>query len=263
MPPQATPLPNTLGDVVSRCQSLLAGNTSSVGLYQRPYLVPFIQQAYEDMASVIKLASGKNFEMNIQLLNVPIGQNSLYPYQSAQYKDPNTPNSPATLGPLFGLYDPLRLWAKTTGALPQYWTRCNGPIDNLPFVNPPGITPGSFSTTMFWTWLGNQLLVTPVASAIDIQVYGRFDPPPLQKDEDKLLLYPRMTAALAYSASALTAVERSNPQILQGYAVRGEAMVDNIVADIIKQTQRYPRRLAKMGGSNGNFWGWGCGSFSN
>src|SRR5271157_5158515 len=114
--PQATPDPNTLGDVVQRCQSLLAGVTGpAVGLYTRAYLVPFIQQAYSAIAKQIKNASGKSLEAVIEVLPIPTGTSSLYPYQT--YKAP--PNQQR--GPLVGLFDPLRLWVKTAGQLPQYY----------------------------------------------------------------------------------------------------------------------------------------------
>lgn len=254
--PQATANPNTLGDVVLRCQALLAGNTSSVGLYTRGYLLPFIQQAYEDIASSIKNASGKNLEAVIEALNVAQGTSSLYSLQT--YGD-LTANPPVQPGALAGLFDPLRMWVKTAGVLPGYYTLAAGPRDTLPHVNPPGITPGTYSVQVTFAWIGNKLFITPVAGPIDIQVYGRFNAPPLVKDTDQLVLYPSMTAVLAYCAAALTGVERSNVTILQGYAERGIAMVDNIVADIIRQCQKNPRRLAKMGGQGGCAWGWGSG----
>lgn len=255
--PGATPAVNTLGDVVQRCQSLLAGNTSSVGLYNRPYLVPFIQQAYDDMDLAIRNGSGKNLEAVIEVLNVPLGTSSLYAFQ--QYGDPTT-NPPIQNGPLAGLFDPIRMWVKTAGQLPQYYTPARGPRDTLPHINPPGITPGTYAVQVTFAWIGNVLFITPVNGPIDIQVYGRFNPPPLVKDSDKLVIYPKMTAALAYCASALTAVERSNPTILQGYAERGIAMTDNIVADVIRQVQKNPRRIAAMGGQGGSCWGYGSGT---
>ncbi len=105
-------------------------------------------------------------------------------------------------------------------------------------------------------WMGNKLSITPVAGPIDIQVYGRFNPPRLVGMDDELVLYGDMTDTLAYGACSLIGVERTNPAILQGYADRATAGVDNIVADIIRQCQKNPRRLAKMGGGGGTCWGW-------
>lgn len=250
----ANPLPNTLGDTVQRCQQIL-GDPNGYWC-SRAYIVPFINQAYEDMANVIKLASGKNLEAVLEVLAVPNGVSSLYPYQT--YGDPGA-NPPVPRGALVGLYDPLRLWVKSAGQLPQYYTEARGPRDTLPHVNPPGITPGTYGVQVTFAWIGNRLSITPVAGPIDIQVYGRFNPPRLQQDSDALVLDGNMTGTLAYCACALTGVERSNATVLAGYAERGAASVDNIVASIILQCQKNPRRLAKMGGRGGDNWGWGGG----
>lgn len=246
--PTINALPNTLGDTVNRCQSLMGDLTGR--WVTRAYAVPFIQQAYSDMAKVIKLATGKNFEAIIEVLNVPTGTSSLYPFQT--YGNP--PAQPR--GPLVGLYDPLRMWVKSAGQLPQYYTPAMGPRDTLPHVNPPGITPGTYGTRVTFAWIGNRLSITPVAGPIDIQVYGRFNPPRLVQDTDELLLDGDMTDTLAYAACALFGVERTNPAVLEGYGARGVASVDNIVASVILQCQKNPRRLAKMGGHGGNCWGW-------
>ena len=253
--PQGSPNPNTLGDTVARCQALL-GDTKGYWA-SRAYLVPLINQAYSAMAKAIKNASGKNFEAVIEVLNVPQGTSSLYSYQS--YGD-LTANPPVPRGPLAGLFDPLRMWVKTAGQLPQYYTQAWGPRDTLPHVNPPGITPGTYAVQVTFAWIGNKLAITPVAGPIDVQVYGRFNPPRLVGDDDVLVIYDDMTDTLAFAATALAGVERTNPAILQGYGTEAIAGVDNIVADIIRQCQRNPRRLAKMGGQGGSAYGWGSGS---
>lgn len=220
----------------------------------RGYLMPLIQQAYEDLESCIKNASGKNLEAVIEVLEIPPGTSSLFPYQ--QWVAVPTNNR----GPLFGLSDPLKLWAKTAGQQPQFYTLATGPRDTLPHVNPPGLTPGTYECQVTWAWIGNQLSITPVAGPVDVQVYGRFNAPPLVSDSDRLVLYPKMTAVLSYAACSLVGVERSNPAVLQGYMERATAMTDNIVADIIRQSQANPRRVAIMCDAGGYRWGWGTGS---
>lgn len=247
--PQATPLPNTLGETVQRCQALMGDPQGR--WVSRPYAVPFIQQAYADLAKQIKNASGKNFEAVIEVLNIQTGTSDL----SASQKYSAPPNNQR--GPLVGLFDPLRMWVKTAGQLPQFYTPARGPRDTLPHVNPPGITPGTYAVQVTFAWIGNRLSITPVAGPIDIQVYGRFNPPRLQADEDVLVLYDDMTDTLAYAACSLMGVERTNPQILAGYIERATASVDNIVADIIRQCQKTPRRLAQVGGRGGTIYGWG------
>jgi hypothetical protein len=243
--------PNTLGDAINRCQGIMGDPTGR--LVSPAYATPFIQQAYEDMTLQIKNASGKNFEALIEVLNIPTGTSSLYPFQT--YGDPGA-NPPVPRGTLVGLFDPIKMWVKTAGQLPQYYTLASGPRDTLPHVNPPGITPGTYAVQVTFCWMGNRLSMTPVAGPVDVQVYGRFNPPRLVDVNDELVLYNDMTAPLAYFACALMGVERTNPAILAGYIDRATASVDNIVADIMRQCQKNPRRLAKMGGQGGTCWGW-------
>lgn len=249
--PTIDALPNTLGDTVIRCQALM-GDPSGRWV-TRNYAVPFINQAYSDMAKQIKNASGKNLEAVVEVLDVPAGTSSLYPYQTygSPSSDPAVPR-----GPLVGLFDPIRMWVKTAGQLPQYYTMAAGPRETLPNVNLPGIATGNFGVKVTFVWMGRRLSITPVAGPTDIQVYGRFNVPRLQADEDELLLDGDMTDTLAYGAMSLMGTERSNPAVLQGYAERAIAGCDNIVADIIRQSQKVARRLAKMGGSGGTGWGW-------
>lgn len=249
--PTATAQPNTLGDVLNRCQGLMGDQTGR--WVTQAYALPFIQTAYEDIESQIKNASGKNLEAVLEVLNVPTGTSSLAAFQ--KYGDP-TANPATKNGPMVGLFDPIRLWVKSAGQMPANYTLAVGPRDTLPHVNPPGITPGTYATRVTFAWIGMNLSITPVAGPIDIQVYGRFNAPPLVNLTDRLVLYSKLTAALAYCTCALMGVERTNPAVLEGYASRGLAMLDNIVADIIRQSQREPRRLAKMGGQGGVSWGW-------
>lgn len=249
--PTINALPNTLGDTVNRCQALMGDPNGR--WVTRDYAVPFIQQAYSDMAKQIKNASGKNLEQILEVLNVPTGTSSLYPFQT--YGNPAAV-PPVPRGPLVGLFDPLRLWVKSAGQLPQYYCLAIGPRETLPHVNPPGITAGSYATRVTFAWIGNKLSITPVAGPIDIQVYGRFNVPRLQQDSDNLLLDPDMTDTLAYAAMGLMGVERTNPAVLAGYIERAQAGIDNIGADIIRQSQKVARRLAKMGGCGGTSWGW-------
>ena len=256
MPQTANPKPNTMGAVLRRVQGMMGDRTGrwvTLG-----YATEFINQAYDDIKSQVRLGTGKNLEAILDILNVPAGTSDLSIYQAPgdPYANPVVPS-----GPIFGLYDPLRMWVKTAGALPQYFTRAIGPRDTLPHVNPPGITPGNYAVQVTFAWIGNKLSITPVAGPIDIQVYGRFNPPPLQSADDEMVIYPDLTGPMAYVTAALMGVERTNPAVLTGYIERGGATVDNVVADLIVQQQKNARRLAKMGGTgavgNNGIWGWG------
>jgi hypothetical protein len=249
--PQATVVPNTLGDVKQRVRSLMGDPRGS--WITDAYVTPLIQQAYEDITQQLKNGSGKNLEAVIEALDIDAGTSDLSYLQS--YGDP-TADPIVEPGEWVGLADPIKLWVKMAGQLPAYYSEARGPRDTLPHGNPPGVTPGFFSPRVTWAWIGNKISITPVAGAIDAQLYGRFNPPPLQQDTDPLVIYPKATAPVAYATASLVGVERSNPQVLQGYIERAQATVDNIIADIIRQSQGNPRRLGTIGGSYGNGWGW-------
>lgn len=260
--PQATALPNTLGETWQRVRSLAQGNSSLYGLWQRPYLVPFINQAYEEMTSQIKTATSKTLEAVINVLNIPPGTQSLGPWQAYDFLDPSQQNPQPTDGPLAGLYDPIRLWVKPAGALPQYFVPVRGPKDFLPNVNPPGLPVGTYGVILEWAWIGNVLLITPASAPIDIQVYGRCNPPRLVDDTDKLVIAKNMTHALAAATLAWSGIERSNTTIFQGAENRAIAGVDNIVADLTRQTQGNQRRPARMGRGGEGWCGYGWGTSS-
>ena len=124
-----TALPNTLGEWSNGASRCWLAPPTQLRLYNRPYLVRFINELIEDIASNIKNGSGKNLEAVIEVLNVPTGTSSLYPFQS--YGDP-TANPVVKSGPLAGLFDPLRMWVKTAGQLRQYYTLARGPRETLP-----------------------------------------------------------------------------------------------------------------------------------
>jgi hypothetical protein len=240
----ADPLPNTLGDVKQKVRGLLGdpdGDWVTDG-----YITPIINVTYGLQVNALKNGTGKNLEAIIECLDIAIGTSSLYPLQAPSQ-------------PLFGLSDPLELWVKTAGQPPQWYTAARGPVDVLPNVQPPGITPGWNQTRVSFVWMGQQLSITPVNGPIDVKVYGRFNPPPLQKDEDVLVVYSKMSETTAVAAAAVAGVERSNPAVLAGYAEMAIAGLDDIIADIIRQTQRNPRRLGRMGGHSGyggGYWFW-------
>lgn len=239
--PNAAADPNTLGDVLSKMQGLLGdvdGEWVTVG-----YALPFINIVYALQIKQMRLGSRRNLSALIEVLNQEAGITSFLPAQKFGK-------------PLFGLTDPLELWTKTANAPQQYYTPARGPLDILPNIEPPGITPGSFSVRVSFAWMGNALTILPVNGPIDLKVYGRFNPPPLQKLEDVLVPYPAMSDVTALAAAALAGVERSNPAVLAGYELAATAGMDNIIADLIIQTQRNPRRVGKLASMGGGSWFW-------
>ena len=249
------PLPNTLGDVLSRCQGLLEdldGDWVSL-----EYATPFINQAYEQLKELFQTASNKKLQDVREVLDVPLGTQSLYYAQSPG--DPNA-NPAVPPGPLFGLRNPRRVWAKTAGVSPVYYAAARGPLDFLPMVQPPGVSSGGLSPGISWAYMGGQLRVTPVNGPTDQLVWGDFNPPRLTNLNDNLVIWDDATAIVAFVACSLIGVGRSNPAVLAGYAEAAAGMADNIVAQIILQVQGNQRRMGKLsGGQFGGLghWFWG------
>lgn len=231
---------NTLADVKAKVQSLL-GDPDGDWVTDE-YVTPLINQTYGDQYLRIRNACGQNLEGVVLVANVAAGTTSLYQYQRAGQ-------------PLCGLYTPDHVWTKPAGTPANYFRRGHGP-HQLPPASPPGATPVMLNAVVAWDWLGNKLLVTPSAAALDFEVRGRFTPPELTADEDELIVDPSMWVATSYGAAALAAVERANPQILEGYAMRADATCDNIAAELVRQTQDNPARTGRMDRNASGYYGY-------
>lgn len=232
---------NTLGDVRLEVRSLLGdpdGDWVTDG-----YVTPIINTTYRLQTLAIKNATGKNLENIVIVQNVEAGTTSLYPQQAKGQ-------------PLEGLYNPLFVSVKVAGAPPNYfWPAkyCGG----LPRVAPPGPVPSLNGIDVWWTFIGNKLLITPVNGAIDIEVHGRYNPPALAKPEDILVVSPDMESVTATGSAAVAGVERTNPQMLEGYAQMALAGLDNIIADLTRQKQGALVRPARMDRNSAGWYGWG------
>lgn len=221
---------NTLANVKAKVRSLL-GDPDAEWVTDE-YVTPLINQTYADQYLRIRNACGQNLEAIVPVLNVNAGTTSLYSYQTAGK-------------PLNGLYTPDQVWTKPAGTPANYFRRGRGP-HQLPHVAPPGATPMLVHAEVDWDWLGNKLLVTPSAIALDFEVWGRFTPPDLTADADELIVDPSMWVATSYGAAAAAGVERANPQILEGWAMRADATCDNIAAELVRQKQGNPARTGRM-----------------
>lgn len=243
-----------LGQVRARVQALLGDPRGQ--WVTRAYIVPLIDQAYAEVTLNVKNASGKELEAVITIPNVPAGTTSLYPWQSgiAVPGQPANQNQPAPL--LAGLFDPIEVWVKPAGQ--PVWTYSQvRQRDDLPHVNPLNNMSNALGPAMFYTWLGNKLLITPVNQPIDIEVTGKFNPQPLVDDADLLTSHEDIWIPVSLVAAATAGVERSNPQILAGYSQRGIAAQDNVIAEIMRQGQGSPKRFQRVSRESGlNQWFW-------
>ena len=236
---------NTLFDVKKTVRSIVGDDEGS--WTNDGYLVPKINYAYRAQTLYIKRGTGSNLEKLVEIPNATDGNGnptnqgltSLAPQQQ-----------PGKL--LDGLDEPLYLWWKPAGQ-PDNFYREAIEKKTLPFALPQL---SSFQTRMYFTWRANQLFVTPVNCAIDILVDGRFNPPPLTKDQDPLVVDPEMEVCVTPATMALIGIESGNPSYTN-MGTEAEAAADDFVAKIVRGKQGYTARA----GSNsrrarGLGWHW-------
>lgn len=228
----------TLGDVIADVRALL-GDTYGEWV-SRDYILPFINSTYRLMYLQMKNATGRNLEGYAEILNVPVGTSQLA-------------TAPGGTQALAGLYDPIHVWWKLAGQPPFEYVPANRRM-NLAMLTGPQVFNAWGSYGMYWTWMGNKLLTTPMSVPVDVLVDGRFNPPDLVLDTDALVISPDARTPLALGAAALAGVERTNPAILAGYGQAATAAVDNIVASLIRQKQEFPQRFARQ--APRFHWGW-------
>jgi hypothetical protein len=262
----------TVGDAIQKIQALLGDPRGQ--WVKQGYVMPILDITYASILLNIKNASAKNLYGIVTLLNVPAGTTSLYPWQNATGKAGDSPvgeNAPAVglaggIGAgapnpqplLAGLFDPIQIFVKPAGAAVSRYARLNGPRDTLPHTDPSFIGSGAIGPRMCFSFVGNQLRITPVNAALDIEVTGRFNAPPLASPDQLLTGAEDIWIPTVFKTAALCGVERSNPQILAGYAAESTASQDNLIAQLMRTEQGNPARFQKMsreGGMAAWFWG--------
>jgi hypothetical protein len=236
---------NTLFDVKQTVRSLVGDEAAS--WTGDSYLVPKINFAYRTAVRKIAVASGQNLEQVVQLPNALDANNN--PTNQglgslAAFQQPG--------GPLEGLYEPLYVWWKPAGTPDGFYRECTEK-QTLPFVQPQIL---SLGVPVYFTLRQNQLFITPVNAAIDLLVDGRFNVPPLVKDQDVLVAHPFMETAVTPITLGLVGIESGNPQ----YQETGDQLADDAIEEIkallILQKQGYTARAGKLvkRGMRGWFW---------
>lgn len=246
-----------LGDAISMIQALLGDPKGQ--WVKRGYVLPLINITYGAVNLNLKNASSKNLQAVIPILDVPAGTTSLYPWQNGSApagQDPGIANKnfPALLA---GLTDVIEIFVKPAGAPIQTYRKIHT-RSTLPHVNPTLVSSNSWGQPMYYTLIGNKLQITPSPQPMDIEVTGKFNPQPLVADDDLLTTHEDVWIPTCYETAATAGVERSNPAILEGYALKGSAAEDNIIAELIRQKQAEPVRFQKMSRESGSaMWFWG------
>ena len=239
---------NTLFDVKQSVLSLMGEENS--GTANDSYLVPKINFAYKTQTLYIKRATGTALEQIVEIPNAldANGNNSNQGLNSlAQFQQKGQP--------LCGLYEPLFMWWKPAGAPERAYVECYEK-KTLPFSTPLIYSP---TQQMYFTWRTNTIFVTPISAPIDLLIDGRFNPPPLVKNEDYLVIDTDAEVPVTTGTIALIgAFDRGNAALEQSALTLCEAAADDIVAKIIRQKQGYTARA----GSNAwrkqhRGWSWG------
>ena len=236
---------NTLFDVKATVRSLVGDD---VGEWTNDgYLVPKINLAYRTQYLYIKRGCGSSLEKIVEIPNAPDVNNN----------DANTgltslaaQQQPGKL--LSGLYEPLYMWWKPAGTPDSYYNEVFEK-KTLPFSLPVSCNP---SAAMYFTWRGNQLFITPINAPIDILVDGRFNPPPLVKDQDVLVADIDMETTVSPATLAIVGVECGNPNYQSTGQAMAESAADDIVAKIIRGKQGYTARAGSNSRRNRRGWFW-------
>jgi hypothetical protein len=198
------------------------------------FLLPFINQAYEAEISTLKGTCSPFETKVITLPNLPIGTTDL----TAQQR--------TAAGPLLGLTNPLRLKWKPAGA-PENQYQTIARVEDLPDLLP--IQPNGLGCSQAsFEWRSNVVFITPFGIAIDLQVKGEFNPPPLLKDDDWILVHPDMGHVLAFGAAALAAVERGNPEWVQSYGALETSALNRVADQLVREQQSTTFRAGRLNG---------------
>ena len=247
----------TIGDALGKVRSLLGDPRG--GWVKDSYVLPIMDLSCADIILDMKAACSMNLAAVVPILNVPPGTASLYPWQGANLKPGDDPNKLNPVPVLAGLSDPVQVFVKPAGSQPENYKMIRQRT-TLPHVNPQWNSGNSVGAQLTWSWVGNQLTITPTNLALDIEVTGRFSVAPLVNSN---LLVPGgedLWIPLVFDTAAIAGIERSNPQILAGYAARALASKDNLRADLTRQGQGEPARFQKVSRDSGNgyvSWFWG------
>ena len=236
---------NTLLDVKLTVRSIVGDDA---GEWTRDnYLVPKINYDYKTQTLAIKAASGSELERIVEIPDAadPNGNSTSRGRTScAPLQQPGQP--------LAGLYEPLLVWWKPKG-MPDYYYRLFMERKTPQFYTLDAPSPVGLA---YWSWIGGELILTPIGFPYDLLVDGRFNPPALVRNEDVLVSHPDMESCVTPATVAVIGIEAGNPGWLQA----GQAQTANAVADIVAQIIRSKQGRTARAGTNakrqmrGWFW---------
>lgn len=222
---------NTYLSVKQKVRSLL-GDQYADWLTDQELQEP-TNQVYEQQISYLAGTCSPFDSKVVTVPNVPVGATTLQPYQQTGQL-------------LAGLYKPRRVEWKQPGTPNNYFIELME-CDILPDVI-AGNVPYGISGA--WEWRSYVIYLTPASQAMDVRVRGDFQPPPLVKDTDILIVHPLMAHSTAYGVASLLAAQRGNSAWETSYGAQATSTLDEIAAQLVRQQQKLTFRVGSPNGRN-------------
>lgn len=216
---------DTLGDVKKQIRSLL--DDSDATYTDDSFLLPLIQRKYRQYETRLTATESPFEEDVVEIINLQPGTTDL----SAQ-QQPG--------GQLALLNQPTRIDWKITGAdVTQY-------VLVPEFDIPPNCDPQNLVSA--WEWRKRIIHLTPASVAVDLQIRGEFQVPPLTDDAQVLTLHPDIGTALSYGVASLVAVTLGNPQWKTDFGLLEEESLEDIEGQMTRAEQGKVRRVGRQTG---------------
>lgn len=215
----------TAGQVFTQIRSLVDDDTQDFTTVD--YLVPRVQIAMDKL--VLNCLANPNMgslKISVVLPSIPQGTQSL-----SAYFNPSDPSG----GPLATLSDIISVRERPSAGSrnEQDWVAMDVVIDL------PATQPTSFNRVYVWTFDDIKLLGAD--QALDMRIFGKFTPVPIK--DDKTSIPPNVGVILAYSAAAVIAKSRGNPQLGADYEAEAKMLTDSLFANSIMAQQSMRVRM--------------------
>lgn len=215
------------------------------------YLLPMINHVYGLELLYLRDAGALNITNVRVCANIDAGKSDLTEYQ-------RTPLQPNDNRPLYGLLQPYKYgieW-KQAGS-PDWFYRPLTLVEQLPDFN---ITAAYPVRQACFEWRAFGLYITAFTYPIDLRVRGDFNPYPLMKDTDEVMVHPNLGEVLVEDTAACAMRERANQGQMSSYQLVGTRMLDQVVNLLVRSTQGLRGRTGRMSGRRGGRGNGGTGS---
>jgi hypothetical protein len=189
------------------------------------FLIPLINQKYEELYNRLLVTSGSEFERKAAEL----------PGVAAQTADLSAFQLPAQ--PLDLLVQPLTLEFKQAGTQVSNY-RTADLVGRVSDVSSPG------QMITDWEWRAGVIYFTPAILAMDIRIRGDFLFAVLSTDGDPISPTKNFGHMLAYGVASLVGSVRGNAGWEKSYMALQDSAFDDIAGYLARKDQAKVRRLA-------------------